>query len=606
MLYPKDSLTRDAKGLSGIWNFQVDFNDEGLEQEWYKSSLPDPIFMPVPSSYNDITADPKIRDHIGCVWYEKTFFSPDNWATKDILIRFGAVAHKCIVWLNGHEIVRNKGGFLPFEALINDYIKAEELNRITVRVDNILDSGTLPPGEVKIVDGKNHENGNRVFGAQLDSSVLPVGYKTQDYYHDFFNYSGIHRPVIIYSRNRTYLDDITVKTDIDGNEGVIEYIAEIEGTYKKIEVRLFDEDGRELYCSGKVSGQFRVKQPRLWEPLNAYLYSVDVKIYDSKDELLDHYVQPTGIRTVQVKGNQFLINGKPFYFRGFGKHEDMDIKGKGSDDALNVRDFNLLQWIGANSFRTSHYPYSEETLDLADRLGIVIIDESPAVGLRFLHGDREFFSKDRALKPMLEHHLETMTRLVKRDKNHPCVVMWSIANEPASFEEGSVAYFEKVVRHTRKLDPDKPLTIVSCCKPEDCKISHLIDVLAVNYYFSWYTTPGRLDVIEHQLELTLKKWHNIYNKPLIMAEYGADTIVGFHSAPSAMFTEDYQCEWLDLHHKVFDKLDFVVGEHVWNFADFATKQEFCRVMGNRKGVFTRQRQPKAAAHLLRKRWRGIE
>lgn len=87
-----------------------------------------------------------------------------------------------------------------------------------------------------------------------------------------------------------------------------------------------------------------------------------------------------------------------------------------------------------------------------------------------------------------------------------------------------------------------------------------------------------------------------------MSEYGADTIAGFHQDPPVMFSEEYQCELLKRYHNIFDKLDFVIGEHVWNFADFATKQGVTRVLGNKKGVFTRQRQPKSAAHLLKERW----
>ena len=275
----------------------------------------------------------------------------------------------------------------------------------------------------------------------------------------------------------------------------------------------------------------------------------------------------------------------------------MDIKGKGLDDAINARDFQLLKWIGANSFRTSHYPYSEEILNLADKLGFVVIDESPAVGLR---------TNDFDSKPLLNHHLEVMEKLVKRDKNHPSVVMWSLANEPLDYEENSVDYFTQVAEHTRKLDPERPMTIVSCSKPQLCKIAHLIDIICVNYYFSWYTTPGALEVLEHQLEHVLTKWNELYGKPIIMAEYGAGAIAGFHSTPPAMFTEEYQKELLNHHHKVFDKLDFVIGEHPWNFADFATRQNCIRVFGNRKGAFTRQRQPKAAAHLLRERWLNLK
>ena len=117
--------------------------------------------------------------------------------------------------------------------------------------------------------------------------------------------------------------------------------------------------------------------------------------------MIDRYVLPVGIRTVRVEGSRFLINDEPFYFRGFGMHEDLNVRGRGHDDASTVHDFALLRWLGANSFRTSHYPYAEEVLDLADQFGIVVIDETAAVGLNlgvggglFLGGPKTTFSEE--------------------------------------------------------------------------------------------------------------------------------------------------------------------------------------------------------------------
>ena len=118
----------------------------------------------------------------------------------------------------------------------------------------------------------------------------------------------------------------------------------------------------------------------LWQPGAAYLYELVAEVLED-GEVIDSYPQPFGVRTVEVRGTEFLINGEPFYFTGFGKHEDTAVRGKGHDDAYLVHDFQLMEWIGANSFRTSHYPYAEEVLEFADRHGIVVIDETAAVGL---------------------------------------------------------------------------------------------------------------------------------------------------------------------------------------------------------------------------------
>ena len=138
-----------------------------------------------------------------------------------------------------------------------------------------------------------------------------------------------------------------------------------------------------------------------------------------------------GIRQVSWNATNVLINGKPFYFRGFGRHEDSDIRGKGLDLPLVARDFQLIKWMGANSFRTSHYPYAEEIMDFADRNGIVVINECPGVNLHSFNDTT-----------LLENHKKVMLELVSRDKNRASVIAWSIANEPVSNVPEAENYFQ--------------------------------------------------------------------------------------------------------------------------------------------------------------------
>ena len=111
-------------------------------------------------------------------------------------------------------------------------------------------------------------------------------------------------------------------------------------------------------------GRLEFDNVQLWQPLKAYLYTLKVELVNS-GQTVDVYEELFGVRKVEVKNGKFYINGKPFYFKGFGKHEDSPIHGRGFAEAVNVMDFNLMKWIGANSFRTSHYPYSEEMMRLA-------------------------------------------------------------------------------------------------------------------------------------------------------------------------------------------------------------------------------------------------
>jgi beta-glucuronidase len=393
--------------------------------------------------------------------------------------------------------------------------------------------------------------------------------------------------------------------------GKVSYTIETVGK-SEVTVSVVDESGEVVARATGDSGAIMINDVKLWEPLHAYLYTLKIELAEN-GEMVDQYEQPFGVRTVDVQNGKFLINNKPFYFKGFGKHEDTPINGRGFNEAGNVMDFKLMKWMGANSFRTSHYPYSEEMMRLADREGIVVIDESTAVGVHLnfmavLNGQTTKKSTWQGIQTF-EHHQEVMRELIERDKNHPSVVMWSIANEPASEEDGAFEYFKPLVDLTKELDPQRrPVTIVTHlgATHKTDKVAELIDVLALNRYYGWYIDGGDLDSAKAKLREEFNGWNDrCPGKPIIMTEYGADTVAGLHDVDPVMFTEEYQVEYLKANHEVFDEFNNFIGEQVWNFADFATSQGVMRVQGNKKGIFTRERKPKQAAHELRRRWTEI-
>lgn len=588
MLYPVENKVREVKNLSGIWNFKMDYDNVGIQEEWQKVALTDTIPMAVPSSYNDLFTEEREKEHVGYVWYEKSFIIPNSWNGQRIVLRFGSATHHATVWVDGTEVVKHKGGFLPFEADITEMIERSSLeeHRVTVALSNILDWTCIPCGEIIHKEGPGY----------------PEGFHYQETYFDFYNYSGLHRPVKLYTTPKKYIEDIVIKTEVKENKAVVKAL--ITSTDEIRVVKVVDEAGnivsektveKCLDDENEWYVETEIKEPHLWNPGAAYLYQLKVEGEH------DTYAEQFGLRTIEVTDKAFLINGKEFYFQGFGKHEDSDVHGKGMDEALNIRDFNLLKWIGANSFRTSHYPYSEELMMLADREGFVVIDEVPAVGMCFWDGN-SVFAGNRVNDDTLAHHKDMLADMYNRDKNHPCVMMWSVANEPATHEEGAVPYFKEIIETMRSLDDTRPVTMVHTTGPDGDKVSQWLDVICVNRYYAWYNDHGHLDVIGLQLENEMNKWYDKYHKPIIMSEYGADTIAGYHKTPAVAFTEEFQCMYMNEFHKIFDKLDFMIGEHPWAFADFQTKQGLNRVDGNKKGIFTRNRQPKMSAYMLKERW----
>ncbi|MCI9565412.1 MAG: beta-glucuronidase [Eubacterium sp.] len=588
MLYPVENKVREVKNLSGIWNFKMDYDNVGIQEQWQKMPLKDTIPMAVPSSYNDLFTEEREKEHVGYVWYEKSFVIPDSWNGKRIVLRFGSATHHATVWVDGTEVVKHKGGFLPFEADITEMVEKSSLDehRVTVALSNILDWTCIPCGEIIHKEGPGY----------------PEGFHYQETYFDFYNYSGLHRPVKLYTTPKKYIEDIVIKTEIKENEAVVKAL--ITSTDEIRVVKVVDEAGnivsektveKCLKNENKWYVETEIVNPHLWNPGAAYLYQLKVEGEH------DTYAEQFGLRTIEVTDKAFLINGKEFYFQGFGKHEDSDVHGKGMDEALNIRDFNLLKWMGANSFRTSHYPYSEELMMLADREGFVVIDEVPAVGMCFWDGN-SVFAGNRVNDDTLAHHKDMLADMYNRDKNHPCVMMWSVANEAATHEEGAVPYFKEIIETMRSLDDTRPVTMVHTTGPDGDKVSQWLDVICVNRYYAWYTDHSHLEVIGLQLENEMNKWYNKYHKPIIMSEYGADTIAGYHKTPAVAFTEEFQCMYMNEFHKIFDKLEFMIGEHPWAFADFQTKQGLNRVDGNKKGIFTRNRQPKMSAYMLKERW----
>jgi beta-glucuronidase len=589
MLKPQVSRARETQSLNGLWAFALD--REVGESPW-SGRLPTSREAPVPSSYNDVFVDAEIRDHVGVVWYQRSVIAPRSWSGRRIVLRFDAVTHAGTVYVDDRRVAYHEGGYTPFEVDVSDVVVPGEPFLVTVAVDNRLSTATIPPGEV---------------------STDAAGKEQQIYRHDFFNYGGLHRSVHLYSTARTYVRDITVTSTI-GQDGTarVAYDVDVAGT-GEVAVTLRDDDDREVAASTTASGLLTVERPILWQPGAAYLYELVVQVSAPNGDD-DEYVLPVGIRTVEVRGQEFLINGEPFYFTGFGKHEDAPFRGKGHDDVLLVHDFALLDWIGANSFRTAHYPYAEEVLDYADRHGIVVIDETAAVGLNInmiaglTGGDpTPTFSPDTMNDTTRAAHAQGIRELIARDKNHPSVVLWCVANEPASSEEGSREYFSPLVELTRELDPTRPVTFANqgAARFDNDKIVDLFDVICLNRYFGWYEQHGDLSSAERALEAELTGWAATHDMPIIMAEYGVDTYAGLHQAIPTPWSEEYQTEFLAMYHRVFDRIPAVVGEQIWNFADFQTKSGIFRVDGNKKGVFTRDRRPKAVARELRTRWTGI-
>lgn len=585
-LFPQQNQLRNLLNLSGIWQCSIDSLERGEQERWYEG-LKESIPIAVPGSWNEQYED--IRNYMGMVWYEQNTFMPEGWRSQKIFLRFGSAHYAARVWFNGKPLGTHEGGHLPFAFEVTDYVTWGAPNKIVVQVENKLKPERVPPGG------------------------LPPGGMFNNYpatNYDFFPYGGLERPVWLYSVPVNYINDIAVKTSIENERGIVNLEIEKVGTIKQGKVKL-EGEGRVFevpvtFRGDKAQATVAVPGAHLWNLNDPFLYKLTVTLQEEK-RVVDSYALDVGIRTVAVNNEHILLNGKPVFLKGFGKHEDFAVFGKGTANPVIVKDYSLLKWIGANSFRTAHYPYDEEYMNMADRQGILIIDEIPAVGL--------YFDKDLSLVNKRKEMCKQQIReLVARDKNHPSVIMWSLANEPiasrgnfnlggrATADSVSMGFFRELFGLVRTLDNSRLSTIVGVQGGPDEWLG-LSDVVCINRYYGWYTQNGNIDAGAKMLDNELERLYNALHKPIIVTEFGADTYSGMHDIQPEMFTEEYQRDFIKAYLDVAATKSFVTGMHVWAFADFKTAQGVIRFGGmNWKGVFTRDRKPKAAAFYLRSRW----
>ncbi|MEM2442700.1 MAG: glycoside hydrolase family 2 TIM barrel-domain containing protein, partial [Candidatus Bathyarchaeia archaeon] len=349
--------------------------------------------------------------------------------------------------------------------------------------------------------------------------------------------------------------------------------------------------GRQIY-------ERRIDGVKPWSPESPNLYNLVVEVF-SGGEIRDSIYERIGFRSIRVANGRIYVNDRPVFLKGFGRHEDFPVFGKILPGPVLVRDFYLMRKVNANSFRTSHYPYSNEHLDMADEFGFLVILEPPlcysGIGrilgredIAKLFSSEEYFAKTKAV----------IAEMVKEHKNRPSVIMYSVMNEPPSDIPEVAALIGKLSVYFKEIDPSRPTTFASHRSIRELALNH-VDVISLNFYRGWYSEWGEIDRGIEGMLAEIDEIHRRYpDKPIIITEFGADAVIGLHSDPPQMWSEEYQAELIRKYIESLSKRDYIAGLHVWNFADFRTPQNPGRTILNRKGVFTRDRQPKMSAVVL--------
>lgn len=584
MLRPNTTSTRAAIDCSGFWKFKMDRENNGGREHW-ENGFSSVMDIAVPGSWNEQLAETGLMNYVGAAWYEKELVIPKTFEGKSIRLYIGSVDFGAKVWVNGCFVGEQVFGFLPFELNLTPFVKAGEKVRLTIRVCNELSDESVPQG----ISQRDYVLENRV----RDETFPPARF-------DFFPFGGIQRPVYLVATNVSHFTSIKVQTHLlTSNDGGVSIFATASQSEPLVARFSIGEVVVQVPMeNGTVASNLVIPNCLAWSCETPHCYTLRAELLRG-DELIDDYELSIGIREVKIENNQLLLNGKRVFLKGFGKHEDAPIHGRGLNLPQIVKDFGLMKWINANSFRTSHYPYAEEWLDFADKHGILVISEVADIS--------RDFRKTNATS--LLNHKAFLEQLVLRDFNHPSVIAWSISNEPSYLGESEYrdgrgeAYWKDLTEFVRRLDQTRPITIanVQHATHKDPALK-FVDFISLNRYYGWYENPAQLDLATQRLSEELDEIARLYGKPILLTEFGADTIAGFHSTTDQLFTEEYQSNLIRRYCQVIESKPYTIGEHVWNFADFRTPQHHRRVVMNLKGVFTRTREPKLAAFTLKELW----
>jgi beta-galactosidase len=449
------SKSPNYKSLNGTWKFYYVNTPEERPIDFFKPNFNDWTWkeLAVPSNWElkgfgipiytnvlyPFPANPPFIDHaynpVGS--YRRSFTVPENWSGKDVILHFGSISGCAYVWVNGQAVGISKVAKSPAEFNITPYLKKGD-NTLAVQVFRWHD------------------------GSYLEDQ-------------DMWRISGIERNVFLQAKSPTRITDFLVKAGLDDNytDGTIAATVDFKNPKPEysVEIAIFDKNKTKVFSkkgplsiwsetaslkSGKVNFDGKIANPAQWSAEKPNLYTAIVSLINEKGQVVEATGSKIGFRRSEIKGKDFLINGKRVLVKGVNRHEHDPDLGKVPTRDLMVKDITLMKQFNINTCRSSHYPNDPLWLTLCDEYGLYVIDEAniEAHGLgaemQSMPADK---SRHTAYDPKWKpaHHDRTQ-RLIERDKNHACVVMWSLGNEC-----GNGPVFRETYDFLKKKDPSRPV-----------------------------------------------------------------------------------------------------------------------------------------------------
>ncbi|SFE23190.1 glycoside hydrolase family 2 protein [Roseivivax sediminis] len=542
---------RQSRSLDGDWLFCVDLLDTGLRQKWYAMTPSRPEDRIEPWDYDPHEGEtvpvPSCWQMLKEKWY---FFEGSAWYSRPVTVdpldkgrrrflRIGAAQYDCKVFVNGAFLGNHYGGSTPFCVEVTDAL-AEGENWIMLCVNNTRTLDRVPMRNT-----------------------------------DWFNYGGVYREVELFETPETVIRDLFVR--LDGGKIRVSMTADGPAEAARIEIPELGIDASIALSGGQGEAAFDAA-PDLWSPETPRLYDVTCTV--GEDIVRDR----VGFRTVERRGTDIVLNGKPLFLRGISVHEDDAETGKLTSEADIRRRFEHALELGCNFVRLAHYPHHERAPQIADEMGLLLWEEIPV-----------YWAIDFANPDTRADATNQLRELIRRDRNRASVAIWSIGNENPD-TDARLSFMRHLADTCRAEDPTR-LIGAACLvnhrklKIEDRLAAH-IDVIGINEYYGWYD--------ENFDELAVIGENSAPDRPVVISETGAD---GDHEAgpETGLFSVAYQAEVYEKQIATLRTLDYVKGMSPWILYDFRVerRQNVFQRGWNRKGLIAAdKRTKKPAFHVL--------
>ena len=544
---------RKTYDLNGNWLFKIDKDNIGEAQGW-QNGLTDAEAVIVPSCWNN---EFKLLNYEGCAWYERKIRT--NGGT--IRLEFGSVMTKADVWLDGAWLGEHYGAFTQFEFIVNNVSSGE--HTLVVRADSTFEKHSFPQ---RYTDWFNYGGIARDVSFDELNGICILNNRIAYTLSDDLKDVTVNAELELYNANDT---DCTSTVSVCVGENVI-YEGEITlGAYEK-----------KNFATPKAT----IKNIQLWDTDSPKLYTAVAKT--ETDDLIDK----VGFRKIEVKDKNILLNGKSIELLGVNRHEENPEWGFAFPAKLMKKDIDLILEMNCNTIRGSHYPNSKIFVDMLDEKGILFWSEIPMWGVGFAW---ELFADPIIMERGLNMHKE----MVKSYYNHPSIIIWGMHNEIDTSKETAVGLTKLFYEHLREFGGNRLITHASNHPLDDLCMDY-DDIVCINIYHGWYS--GTLQawdqfVVDLKNRLVDKNW---FDKPVIMSEFGAAALAGFHSHfDTVRWSEEYQRDLLEYTLELFHRTDYMRGTYIWQFCNIRTSPEMdinrVRYFNN-KGILDEYRNPKAA------------